>query len=71
MVKAQPVLSRILPAMKSAVARPSRIAGDRYNQVSSIFFNAAHDALAGRTPPDAGLAAAAVSLNRLSHDGRW
>ena len=70
-VKAQPFLSQILPAMKSAVARPSRIAGDRYNQVSSIFWNAAHDALAGRTQPDASLAAAAASLNRLSHDGRW
>ena len=71
MVKAQPVLSHILPAMKNAVARPSRVAGDRYNQMSSIVWNAAHDALAGRAKPDASLTAAAASLNRLSHDGRW
>jgi len=70
-VKAQPVLSQILLAMKNAVARPSRITGDRYNQVSSIFWNAAHDALSGRAQADASLAAAQASLDRLSHNGRW
>src|SRR5262249_59663366 len=30
-LQAQPVLHDILPGLKNAVARPSRIAGDRYN----------------------------------------
>ena len=53
------------------MARPSRVAGDRYNQLSSIVWNAAHDALSGRAQADASLATAAASLGRLSHDGRW
>jgi trehalose/maltose transport system substrate-binding protein len=69
--QAMPVLAQILPALKAAVARPSRIAGDRYNQLSSIVWNAVHDALAGRTQAAPSLAAAAASLDRLSRGGRW
>src|SRR5260221_5789025 len=38
-VQAQPLLRQILPALKNAAARTSRITGDPYNQVSSIFWN--------------------------------
>jgi trehalose/maltose transport system substrate-binding protein len=70
-LRAMPVLAQLLPAVRAAVARPSRIAGDRYNQLSSIVWNAVHDTLSGRTPAGPSLAAAARSLDRLSRGGRW
>jgi trehalose/maltose transport system substrate-binding protein len=69
--QAMPVLAQILPALKAAVARPSRIAGTRYNQLSSIVWNAVHDALSGRAQAAPSLAAAAERLDGLSRGGRW
>jgi trehalose/maltose transport system substrate-binding protein len=69
--RAMPVLAQILPALKAAVARPSRIAGTRYNQLSSIVWNAVHDALSGRAQAAPSLAAAAGKLEGLSRGGRW
>jgi trehalose/maltose transport system substrate-binding protein len=69
--QAMPVLAEILPALKAAVARPSRIAGTRYNQLSSIVWNAVHDALSGRAQAGPSLTAAAGKLEGLSRGGRW
>lgn len=68
---AQPLLRRLAGGLDAAVARPSRIAGAKYNQVSSIFWNAVHDTLSGRGDAADNLAAAARRLRRLSRDGRW
>ena len=69
--KANPFFHDLLPTLKSAVARPSRATGPRYNQVSSEFWNAVHDSLSGRTPPDQALSHLEGALNRLSHGGKW
>ncbi len=70
-LKANPFMGDLLETFTSAVARPSRATGDRYNQVSSEFWNAVHDTLAGRSPADASLARLDHSLNRLSRGGKW
>ncbi|HET9599160.1 MAG TPA: ABC transporter substrate-binding protein [Anaeromyxobacteraceae bacterium] len=70
-LKANPFLGELLPTFKSAVARPSRVTGARYNQVSSELWNAVHDALAGQAPPEQALSRLQRSLTRLSHGGKW
>ena len=70
-LKASPFFGELLETFTSAVARPSRATGNRYNQVSSEFWNAVHDTLSGRTPADASLARLDRSLNRLSRGGKW
>jgi trehalose/maltose transport system substrate-binding protein len=70
-LKANPFLAELLPTFKSAVARPSRVTGARYNQVSSELWNAVHDALAGQAPPEQALSRLQRSLTRLSHGGKW
>ena len=70
-LKANPFLAELLPTFKSAVARPSRVTGARYNQVSSELWNAVHDALAGQAPPEQALSRLQRSLTRLSRDGTW
>ena len=40
----------------NAVARPSRVTGAKYNQVSSEFFNAVHEVLSGKADAAASLA---------------
>ena len=70
-LKANPFFGELLETFTSAVARPSRVTGDRYNQVSSEFWNAVHETLSGRSPADASLAKAERTLNRLSHGGKW
>lgn len=68
---AQPFLEDLLPILEAAVARPSRIAGERYNQLSTIFWNAVHDTLGGRTTAEASLTAAERRLQRLGRRGEW
>ena len=55
----------------NAVARPSRATGEKYNQVSSEFFNAVHTVLSGETDAASSLAALESKLDRLSRGGRW
>ncbi len=70
-LKANPFFGELLETFTSAVARPSRVTGDRYNQVSSEFWNAVHETLSGRSPANASLAKAERTLNRLSRGGKW
>jgi trehalose/maltose transport system substrate-binding protein len=70
-LRANPFMGELLEAFTSAVARPSRVTGARYNQVSSEFRNAVHDVLGGRTAPDRSLSRLSRSLTRLSRGGRW
>jgi trehalose/maltose transport system substrate-binding protein len=65
-----PFMGELLPAFQAAVARPSRQTGSRYNQVSSAFWNAVHDTLAGRATPEESLAQVGKTLQRLTRSAR-
>ena len=69
--KAQPFMAELYPVLTGAVARPARVVGGSYNQVSTIFWNAVHDTLAGRGNAATNLAAAARRLERLRRRGKW
>jgi trehalose/maltose transport system substrate-binding protein len=60
-----PFLKDLLPAFQSAVARPARQTGARYNQVSSSFWNSVHESLSGRSQPDRSLAQVERVIQRL------
>jgi trehalose/maltose transport system substrate-binding protein len=66
-----PFVGDLLSVFTSAVARPSRATGARYNQVSAAFWNAVHDSLAGTTPAGESLARLRKTLERIGRNGRW
>jgi trehalose/maltose transport system substrate-binding protein len=70
-LEASPFFGELYETFTNAVARPSQVTGDRYNQVSSEFFNAVHAVLSGKTDAAASLTALERSLDRLSRGGRW
>ncbi|OWJ56526.1 ABC transporter substrate-binding protein [Inquilinus limosus] len=57
--------------LDSAVARPSAVTGERYSEVSSLFWNAVHSTLSKQGDAAANLAQLQKDLNRLSRGGRW
>lgn len=70
-LKANPYFKDLLPTFTNAVARPSAPTGERYNQVSSEFFNTVQRTLSGQEKAEAGLANLQRGLDRLSRGGRW
>jgi len=68
---ASPFFGDLYETFTNAVARPSRVTGTRYNQVSSEFFNAVHAVLSGKTDAATSLAGLESRLDRLSRGGRW
>lgn len=68
---AAPFFGALRETFANAVARPSKVTGAKYNQMSSEFFNAVHEVLSGRAEPAASLAALERRLERLSRGGRW
>lgn len=68
---ASPFFGELYETFTNAVARPSRVTGERYNQVSAEFFNAAHAVLSGRAEAGPALADLEQRLERLSRGGRW
>ncbi len=68
---AGPVFSLLADTLAEAVARPSAVTGNRYNQVSAEFWNAVHNALSGRTEAEVALARLDRILARVGRDGRW
>jgi trehalose/maltose transport system substrate-binding protein len=68
---AVPFFGDLYTTFTSAVARPSKVTGTKYNQVSSEFFNAVHEVLSHKTEPEAALASLESRLTRLSRGGRW
>lgn len=70
-LEATPFFGELYDTFTNAVARPSKVTGEKYNQVSSEFFNAAHDVLSGKSPASDRLAALESKLDRLSRGGRW
>ena len=68
---AVPFFGSLYEVFVNAVARPSRVTGIKYNQVSSEFFNAVHEVLSKQSDAPASLAALEKKLDRLSRGGRW
>jgi trehalose/maltose transport system substrate-binding protein len=70
-VKANPFMGERYGTFTSAVGRPTTVTGARYNQVSKLFWNAAHDVLSGKSSSDAALDRLDESLTRLGRGGKW
>jgi trehalose/maltose transport system substrate-binding protein len=68
---AVPFLANFGAVLESAVPRPSTVTGDRYNQVSTEFYQAVHNTLSGQGTAEENLAALESALDRLSRGGRW
>ena len=66
-----PFFGSLYDVFVNAVARPSRVTGAKYNQVSSEFFNAVHEVLSKKAEAPDSLAALSKKLDRLSRGGRW
>ena len=70
-LEANPFFGRLYDTLTSAVARPSRKTGARYNQVSAAFWNAVHATLSGKGDAARNLAKLERKLNRIGRNGRW
>ena len=68
---ANPFFAQLYDTFVSAVPRPSTVTGGKYNQVSSEFWNAVYDTLAGKSGAKETLAALETKLNRMSRGGKW
>ena len=65
----QPVLVKWKDVFLAAVPRPSAPTKTKYNEVSSLFFNAVHDTLSGNGTSKDNLAALEAKLTDLKGDG--
>jgi trehalose/maltose transport system substrate-binding protein len=70
-LEANPFFGDLYETFINAVARPSKVTGAKYNQVSSEFYNAAHEVLSGKTDAASALESLESKLDRLSRGGRW
>ena len=68
---AVPFYGELFDVFTHTVARPSRIAGPRYAQVSSAFEATTHDVIASGGPSAPKLATLQKNLERLSRNGHW
>ncbi|SDZ88748.1 ABC transporter substrate-binding protein [Rubrimonas cliftonensis] len=66
---AVPFFGDLYDTFTNAVARPSRVTGEKYNRVSSAFWNAAHNVLSGRSDAQSALAALEGELNGVKRRG--
>lgn len=71
LLKANPFFADFLRVLDSAVARPSAVAGRRYNRVSYEIVQAVHDALTGRGSVSDNMTALQSALERQKRDGDW
>jgi trehalose/maltose transport system substrate-binding protein len=70
-LEATPFFGELYETFTNAVARPSKVNGAKYNQVSSEFYNAVHEVLSGKADAASSLEALESRLDRLSRGGRW
>ena len=70
-IAAAPFIGALRETFTNAVARPSQVTGTKYNQVSSEFFNAAHQVLSRQASAEDALGQLAKRLDRLSRGGKW
>ncbi|WP_299399732.1 ABC transporter substrate-binding protein [Pelagibius sp.] len=68
---ANPFFGNLYDTFTNAVARPSKIAGAKYNRVSNEFWNATHAVLSGKADGATSLAQLEKKLKRISRNGRW
>jgi trehalose/maltose transport system substrate-binding protein len=66
-----PFIGELLSTFTNAVARPSRVTGSKYNQVSSEFWNAVHEVLSGKSDAEASMAKLEKTLKRISRNEKW
>lgn len=66
---AVPFFGDLYDTFTNAVARPSRVTGEKYNRVSSAFWNAAHNVLSGRSDAQSALSALEGELNGIKRRG--
>lgn len=71
LIAANPLYGDFPSILDSAVARPSTIAGRRYNKASYAIIQALHDALGGQGSISDNLTSLDDELRRISHDGAW
>jgi trehalose/maltose transport system substrate-binding protein len=69
--RANPLFPLMAETLGRAVARPSAVTGNRYNQVSAEFWNAVHNALSGRMEAEVALARLDRILARVGRGGQW
>lgn len=69
LAKFQPFHVELLDTFTSAVARPSKFTGSRYNQVSNKFWNAVHSILSKEISAEDGLAQLEEELNDIKGSG--
>jgi len=70
-IEASPIVVDLYETFTNAVARPSRVTGVRYNEVSSAFWNAVHATLSGSGDAASNLESLETELRRMSRGGRW
>ena len=70
-LQAVPFVGSLDESFVNAIARPSKVTGTKYNQMSAEFFNAVHEVLSGRSKAEESLAQLEKKLDRLSRGGRW
>jgi trehalose/maltose transport system substrate-binding protein len=68
-LEAVPFFGDLYDTFTNAVARPSRVTGEKYNRVSNAFWNAVHGALSGGETAEAALAALEDELNGVKRRG--
>ncbi len=71
MLAAVPFFGNLYDSFVNAVARPSRVTGEKYNRVSNEFWNAVHSVLSGKQSAAASLAALDRKLARIGRNGKW
>lgn len=69
--RAHPIFATLVESSHRLVLRPSAVTGQRYNRVSTAFWNAAHAVLSGQADAETALRALDGSLMRISRGGRW
>ncbi|NRG16607.1 ABC transporter substrate-binding protein [Rhizobiales bacterium] len=68
-LEANPFFGELYDTFVNAVARPSRVTGTTYNQVSNEFWNETHAVLSGTKSPEDALSDLERSLKRMSRRG--
>jgi len=68
-LQAAPFFGSLYETFASAVARPSRVTGARYNKVSTEFWEATHSVLSGKAAAKAALARLERALKRIKRAG--
>lgn len=68
-LEAAPFFGDLYSTFTTAVARPSRVTGEKYNRVSTSFWNAVHSVLSGQNDAETALAALEGELNGVKRRG--